>query len=38
MVRPGDWYHVGPGVEHGARYEPDTADNEFWVADHGSDD
>ena len=27
---PGDWYHIGPGVEHAARFEVETAEIEFW--------
>ena len=34
----GDWYHVPPGVEHGARFEQDTAEIEFWFTYDGSDD
>jgi quercetin dioxygenase-like cupin family protein len=36
--RPGDWYHVPPGTEHGARFEQDTAEIEFWFTHDGSDD
>lgn len=35
---PGDWYHVPPGVEHGARFEQDTAEIELWFTHEGSDD
>lgn len=27
---PGDWYHLGAGVLHAARFEVDTAEIEFW--------
>lgn len=27
---PGDWYHLGPGQLHGARFEVDTSEIEFW--------
>lgn len=26
----GDWYHVGTGVEHAARFEVETSEIEFW--------
>ncbi|MEO6317674.1 MAG: cupin domain-containing protein [Acidimicrobiales bacterium] len=35
---PGDWYHLAPGTEHGARFEQDTAEIELWFAHDGSDD
>jgi len=34
----GDWYHVPPGTQHGARFERDTAEIEFWFTHDGSDD
>ena len=27
---PGDWYHVGAGVSHAARFPVETAEIEFW--------
>jgi quercetin dioxygenase-like cupin family protein len=27
---PGDWYHVGPGVDHAAEFTVDSAEIEFW--------
>ena len=30
--RPGDWYHLAPGVEHAARFDQDTAEIEFWFS------
>ncbi len=27
---PGDWYHVGAGVEHSAEFAVDTSEIEFW--------
>ncbi len=35
---PGDWYHVPRLTEHGARFEQDTAEIEFWFTHDGSDD
>ena len=32
---PGDWYHLAPEQSHGARFEVDTAEIEFWF-DPGS--
>lgn len=30
---PGDWYEVGAGVTHAARFERDSAEIEFWFTD-----
>ena len=30
---PGDWYEVGAGVTHAARFEADSAEIEFWFTD-----
>ena len=27
---PGDWYHLDPNESHGARFEVETAEIEFW--------
>lgn len=27
---PGEWYHLGPGERHWARFEVDTSEVEFW--------
>jgi len=27
---PGEWYHVAAGVQHGARFDSDSAEIEFW--------
>ena len=27
---PGDWYHLGPNVEHAARFDVESAEIEFW--------
>ena len=27
---PGEWYHLPPGQEHGARFEVATSEVEFW--------
>lgn len=29
---PGDWYHVPAEVEHGAQFDVDSAEIEFWFA------
>ena len=34
----GDWYHGPLGTQHGARFEQDTAEIEFWSTYDGSDD
>jgi len=27
---PGDWYHVGAGINHAARFDVETSEIEFW--------
>ncbi len=29
-IGPGQWYHVEPGQVHGARFEVETSEIEFW--------
>jgi quercetin dioxygenase-like cupin family protein len=29
---PGDWYEVGPDVEHAARFDTETSEIELWFA------
>ncbi len=29
-VGPGEWYHLTPGEVHGARFEVETSEIEFW--------
>lgn len=31
---PGDWYHVPANAIHGARFERDTSEIEFWFKDN----
>lgn len=33
---PGDWYHLGAGEAHSARFETDTSEIEFWFRAAGA--